>query len=321
MKKLTILLISVLVIVILMGILESSSIISVINPRTTPEPTLAYPGGNAVLPEFTPTPDPYTGTVEGIKIHCDNYNDSNELTAGQKMNAIRIAINNSTIQEKFNEFEGANASLYGISNASLYIGPVILSMMDNESGYLKRPNVANVPIKLGLLPLPEYLIAYVDIKNDTIAGVDGWWSRMPGTMDTSIPPGGEWYHGLMEPWVNTSDDMSRIEMHVRLVYSPGDAELYPIIVDDSNFSLLKNGSMFSPVKFIDYVTNQTIVYADATPIVPEWTANGTSVWEPHISFGNAILPDYNGEPYPAYYVIIINADNRPVQILELDSGP
>ncbi|HEY3422476.1 MAG TPA: hypothetical protein VGK13_04895, partial [Methanocellaceae archaeon] len=194
---------------------------------------------NSTLPAYIPTPDPYTGTVEGLKVHADNYDDSDGLTTGQKMDAILLAINNSTVRERFGEYEGMNSNLS--------IGPVIPSMADYRSGYLKRPDIVNVPIILNSMPLPEYLIVYVDIKNNTIDGVEGWWSRTTGPMDASIPSGGEWYHRLMGPWIYESGDMSRIEMHFRLVYSPGDARLYPIIVDDSNFSLIKNGSMFSPV--------------------------------------------------------------------------
>lgn len=311
-KKLMILLLSLLIIVILIGVFESGKIINIINPPTTPQPSLTHPSVNATWPVYTPTTDPYTGTVERLKVHGDNYNDSNGLTAAQKMDAILLAIDNSTVRERFSEYEGMNSNLS--------IAPVIPSMADYRSGFLKRPDLVNVQIILNNMAMPENLIVYVDIKNNTMDGVEGWWSRDTGPMDASIPPGGEWYHRLMGPWINESGDMSRIEMHFRLVYSPGDAMLYPTIVDDSNFSLIKNGSMFSPVRYVDYVTNQTMTYADNTPVVPEWTINGTSAWGPHMSFGDAVLPDYYYEPHPAYYVIIKNVDTRPVQILEFNDG-
>jgi hypothetical protein len=307
-----ILLIFLSIIVILIGVYGSSTIFHIISPSTTPHPTIAHLDVNSTLPDYTSTPDPYTSTIEGLKVNADNYNDSNGLTTGQKMDAILLAINNSTVRERFSEYESMNSNLS--------IGPVIPSMADYWSGYLKHSDMVNVPIILNGMPLPEDLIVYVDIKNNTIDGVEGWWSRETGPMDTSIPPGDEWYHRLMGPWINASGDMSRIEMHFRMVYSPGDARLYPIIVDDSNFSLIKNGSMFSPVRYVDYVTNQTMTYADNTPVVPEWTSNGTSAWEPHMSFGDAVLPYYYNEQHPAYYVIIKNVDSRPVQILEFDDG-
>ena len=105
-------------------------------------------------------------------------------------------------------------------------------------------------------------------------------------------------------------------MHFRVIYSPDDARLYPIIVDESNFNQYKNGSMFSPVTYVDYLTNRTTTYDGNRPVVPDWTINGTGSWEPHMSFGDAILPDYYNKAHPNYYVILINVDNRTAYILE-----
>jgi hypothetical protein len=125
----------------------------------------------------------------------------------------------------------------------------------------------------------------------------------------------------MGPWVNTSGDMSRLEMQFRMVYSPEDARLYPIIVDEGNLSKFKNGSSFSALGYVDYTTNQTTIVDGTKSIVPDFTDNGTSYWTPHMGFGDVNLPGYwNGIP-TNYYVIFKNEDSRTAQISGLDLGP
>jgi hypothetical protein len=310
-KKLFMLLLSLLVIIILVGVFGSSTLNNIINSYPTPQPTLTQ--SNVTVPAYTPTPDPYTGTVEGLKVHGNNYNDSDGLTASQKMAAIQIAVDNSTIQQKITEFKNMSPNLS--------IGPVTQSDMDFRSGYLNLPNVVNVPLRFGDLPAQQYFIVYVDSLNHTVIGMESWWPKEAGSVDTPIPAGAYWYHRIMGPWINASDDMSRLEMQFRVAYKPEDARLYSIIVDESNFYKFKNGSSFSALRYVDYTTNQTIVMNGVVPIVPDFKDNGTSYWTPHMGLGDVNLPGYWNETRTNYYVIFRNEDSRPVQISSLDLGP
>ena len=296
-KKLAMLLISLLVIIVLLVIFESSAFTNIINPVTAPQPT----------------PGAYTSTVEGLKVNGENYNDSNGLTAGQKMDAILLAVNNTKIQETIKEYQNISP------NRS--IGSVIPSDQDYRSGYLGLPSIVNVPMQFGDLPAQEYFTAYVDIKNSTVIGVEDWWPKEAGQIDASIPAGADWYHRLMSPWVNSSDNMAKIEMEFRVIYTPDDARLYPIILDEDNFSKYRNGSSFTAVQYVDRMTSKTTVYDGTKPVAPDWTMNGSTAWQPYMSFGDAILPNYYNEAHPNYCVILKNADNRTIRILNFDIGP
>jgi hypothetical protein len=310
-KKLTILLLSLLTIVILIGVFESSTIINIIAPPATPQPTITQ--SNVTMPAYTPTPDAYTGMVEGLKVHDDNYNDSYGLTASQKMDAILLVTDNSTISEKIKEYENMGANIS--------IGPVTLSNQSIRSGYLNLPNLVNVPMQFGDWPVPQYFIVYIDEQNRTVIGMERWWPKEVGSVDTPIPAGAYWYHRLMGPWINSSDDMSRLEMRFRVAYSPEDARIYPIVVDESNFYKFKNCSSFSALRYVDYMTNQTTVIDGTKPILPDFTDNGTSYWMPYMGLGDVQLPDYWNETHPSYYVIFKNGDSRAVQISGLMLGP
>lgn len=303
-KKLTILLLSLLIIVILIGVFESSTIISIIAPPVTPQPTVTQ--SNGIMPTYTPTPNAYTRTFEGLKVHDDNYNNSYGLTASQKMAAIQLAIDNSTIQQTITEFKSMSPNLS--------IGPVAQSDMDMLSGYLNFPNIVNVPITFGDSFTEEYFIVYVDSLNHTVIGMESCWPKEVRNVDTPIPSGAYWYHRIMGPWVNMSDEGSRLEMRFHVAYSPEDTRLYPVIVDESNFNKFKNGSSFSALIYVDYMTNRTTMIDGTKPIVPDLSNNGTSYWAPYIGLGDVNLPGNWNATQRNYYIIFKNVDSRPVQI-------
>lgn len=297
----------------IIGILASSTIIQLINPIATAQPTITYPDENGISPDYTPTPDQYTGTIDGLKVHSDNYNDSYGLTAGQKMDAILLALDNSRIGETINDFKNMSPNIS--------VEPVTVSKQGIQSGYLNITNIVAVPMNFGDMFSKQYFIVYVDIQNHTVIGLENGGFRGLDNVNLSIPPGAYWYHWVMGPWVNASDDMSRIEMQFRVGYTPGDARLYMIVVNESNFEKFKNGSAFSPLTYVDYTTNQTTVLDGKKPVVPDFTDNGTSYWTPHISLGNAILPDYWKETQPRYYAVLMSGDSHTVQIMNFDLGP
>lgn len=310
-KKLSMLLLSLLVIIVLVGVFGSSTLNNIINSYPTPQPTLTQ--SNVTVLAYTPTPDPYTGTVKGLKVHGNNYNDSDGLTASQKMAAIQLAIDNSTIRQKITEFRSMSPNMS--------IGPVAQSDMDTLSGYLNLPNIVNVPMTFGDLPAQEYFIVYVDSLNYTVIGMESWWPKEVRNVDTPIPSGTSWYHRIMGPWVNMSDDGSRLEMRFHLAYRPGDARLYPAIVDESNFNKFKNGSSFSALVYVDYMTNRTTVIDGTKPIVPDLIDNGTSYWAPYMGLGDVNLPGNWNATQRNYYIIFKNEDSRPVQISDLNFMP
>jgi hypothetical protein len=311
-KKMAILLLSLLILAIVIWAVESSAIIHMISPSATAQPTVAYPSVNGVGQVDTPTPDPYTGTLEGLKVHGDNYNDSYGLTKGQKMDAIRLALDNSTVKESIKEFENISPVLL--------IGPVALSDQDIRSGYLDLPNIANVPMQFGESFTQQNFIVYVDFRNNTVIGIERWWPKEDIQLYIPIPSGASWYHKLMGPWVNASDDMSRIELDFHVIYSPDDARIYPAIVDESNFSMLKNNSTFSAVRYVDFMTDLSTMYDGTKPIVPVWTMNGSGSWDPHMSLGDANIPNYFNQVHPTYYMVLRNLDNRTVYISNFNMG-
>lgn len=242
----------------------------------------------------------YGPGLPGLIMSSSNTIDEYGISSIQKDNAVKAALAEPSIITE--NYEADSVSVVRPGDAGfIYV-----------TGYL---------IKVSLY----YMLAgrervqfdvYVDpVTNRTMAV--SHYGIPPGPYDWAmIPPGASWYHKTIAMNVPQSDNSSSLgivvpELHPAIVAEPQNEKVYLTIVDEDNFSRLKNGLSYEGTAFVDPSSGASMSIKDQ-PVNGSWNATLTlpaikEEYEP----GTLIIKTV---PLRTYYLVITNEkDNEPVK--------
>lgn len=279
----------VLLIIVIIG-LYLSSITDIFNQQTTN--TTSY------------SPSSIPSIMPDIRIQSSNYQSSDGLTAEEKMNAISVALNNSTIGHAMQTAESYTYVAIGnvtSANASKTWGI--------DSGFLNTSSkIAYVRISLEGTPMSSVLdsyAVYVNVLNNETLGLIIYGDKVGPMAYLTILPGSVWYHQLDGIEDVTPGDYTQMMPTISLGVEDVNTTS-PIILYIDDFEKYKKGSAYKALQYVDYMTNATLVADGSKPINIIEIDNGTAWWRANVSISHASLNDPKYYNPQNYYMVIEN---------------
>jgi hypothetical protein len=169
------------------------------------------------------------------EIDSSNFSDSNNLTAGQKRDAIITALTGSDM---------GNKMLWNPGN--FRIEPVALpgsGWWNGRTGYINATGrLVQVPITMynGADWFTDRYLIYVNLSGHDVTGRESADAHnYPASIDVNIPPGSGWYHelGLINP----------NSMNLQIYYDNGSPIIMPEILDEENMQRALNGEEYRTI--------------------------------------------------------------------------
>lgn len=241
-----------------------------------------------------------------LQVPNNDYIDSDGLTASEKLDAIELAINNPTIiGEMQNNY--TNPSTIIISNVtSLSAGEVTGGI---DSGFM------NTSSKIAYLYVnftggPYTLFAnsyavYADLTNNKTLGLVTFGRLVSPIATVTIPPGSIWYTQVFGSSRLTADGKPAMQPYFS-VNADDVNTTSMIILSNDNFDKFKKGLPYTPLKYVDYATNATMI-ADGSQQLHINSDNGIDQYAAYVSFNGSIPADANASfPNLSYYILIEN---------------
>lgn len=277
------------------------------------------PTENAQLAIRVPTVNPYIRQINGVKVYDKCLIDSPGLTAQQKMQAIRLVLDDERIKNEIKAQVDSNQS------NDLYVYNVSFANESERSGYSGYQGLISVQMGFGKKFWIKYYAAFVDLNDNKVIGIERWWSKNIGDIEVSLQPGLAFYHSISVT-IAEANNTSNFDTKFIITYYPKDAKLYPILLDKENFEKYKKGLPYKALKYMDYTTNETILFDGSRPIVSDYVYNDNITYVANIRLGRAPSgpasdATFNalGIPLPLY-IVFKNNDIRDVNITQLGTG-
>jgi hypothetical protein len=193
-----------------------------------------------------------------------------DITYGQQMNAIKVALDDVNVQKWMKDAmvinEGANTSNYHdgyVVDAVHMSGFADYGYTDSFGFYVDVP----LRIDSDIPQIVKYLIVTVNLADNSTAIRKEYLGEglMGSVITVTIPPGQSFYRQYYSPFssLTLSDRMPLDDTNYLSVdQQPDDIYLYPYVVDQENLFRLKNGSSFSELGSARYNMrgNQWFVY-------------------------------------------------------------
>jgi hypothetical protein len=129
--------------------------------------------------------------------------------------------------------------------------------------------------------------------------------RPPYYETAVIPPCAYWYHQLYGAYIQP-EGVTHIVPHIS--FEPANATVYPIIVDNTNFSMFKNGTSYQALSYVDFHTNKSCTIDGSKPIASEWSTN-VSIPDPRFR-GDPLMDG----PQGTYYILLMNGGHADVEV-------
>lgn len=187
----------------------------------------------------------------------------------------------------------------------------------SDSGYIN----VNDSLYIVYLTMPNPVISYdreiiiVDTNQSKVVSNE-WYSYrgIPALFDITLPPGASYYHLLSGPIMagpNMGDDFGVQTFWYHLGnLTPKDAQVFPILVDEANLSLMKSGSSYQATVYNDTVTNRQAVMNGTYTLFPGWGVNASIKRPPVYNTGN--WPDFDMSQ--KYYLVLKNEGSDIVNL-------
>ncbi len=161
---------------------------------------------------------------------------------------------------------------------------------------------------------PDHYVAFVDLNQSKVVSGE-WYSYRgnPAVFDITLPSGASYYH-VLNGGINVgpgSEDFG-VQTFWGNIHSlsPENASLYPILVDGSNLSRMKNGSSYEPAAYNDTNTRRPAVMNGSAPVSVGWSVNASVRRTQVYNTGN--WPDFDHSQ--SYYIILKNAGQDTVSM-------
>jgi hypothetical protein len=264
---------------------------------------------NIINPSVNSLPSSINGL--SLKVPSDTYRDGDNLTAKEKMGAISVALNNSTV---INDIQAYSNTAQYISIGNVTSADAIKA--DSiHTGFLNIPaKIAYVRIGFEGTQLPYYdnYIVLVDILSNRTLGLIKYSGKAAPVAYITIPPGSVWFYQMGGVYRVEPGNYTKITPSVRLNIDDVNTT-YPIILSADNFEKFKNGSPYNALEYVDFMTNKSRIADGSHPIDILWTYNSTVIWGANVSISHALPVD---EKYfnPRYYYLAIENKNVDKEI-------
>lgn len=255
--------------------------------------------------------------------------DENELTYKEKMEAIKIALNDTYVKESLQEKD----PYYIVSVHSL---SVFDAGYVNYSGKMARVDISGhrmvlsvggsatqSPTHVSIVPGISFKVI-VDFQNNRELDIFQYFpipiDMEPVIPETAIIPSGTYryraipvYGGGGTYYEYNGSLYYQFKTGVR--FEPADAKIFAAIVNGSGLDKLKNSTDYEPFLFVDKTTNKTQQYDFNSPIQSGWAASAKTQWK---------IGEMQGSMYglnyvtPQFYLVLKNNDTRDVRIEYVD---
>lgn len=255
-----------------------------------------------------------------LQVPSNDYTDSNNLTSEEKMDAITLALNNPTITGAIQHTSSIlnNTTITGAPpNVNVSITIVISNVTSVSAGELTGidSGFLNTSSKIAYLyisfiggsyaSLANNYVVYMDLSNNRTLGLVTFEGIGSPVATVTIPPASIWYTQVSGPPRLSADN----EPEMRPYFSVNEADVNTssmMILSNDNFDKFKEGLPYTALKYVDYMTNTTMV-ADGSQLLHINSYNGTDQCAAFVSFNNSIPADVKpGFPNLYYYVLIVN---------------
>lgn len=289
----------IILIVIIFGLYLSPVILGILNPHPTTQPAssqLLIPSNNI---SFT--------QVNGfnLKIQSGNHQDSEGLTKKEKMDAIDIALNNSTIREtmqRINDYRYISVENVTSVNASKTGSP--------DSGFLNiSSKIAYISIRFEGAPMSLTLdnyIVYVDVLNNKMLGMVIYRGKAGPTAYVTILQGAIWYHQITGAAIFPGPG-NVIRMAPTIMLNIDDVKTTsPMILSTDNFEKLRSGSTYKALEYVDFETNATRIADGSQPLNIIAINDGNAIWRANVTLGH--------EPIDLNYYMVVENENKDKEI-------
>lgn len=179
--------------------------------------------------------------------------------------------------------------------------------LNGKSGFISITD-ALIAVELSM-PNPvvgrDRYVAFVSLNQSKVVSSEWYSSRgIPATFDIALPPGASYYHvlygGIM---AGPGDDFGLETFFYHLdKLSPGNAMIYPTLVDKTNLWRMINGSTYEAAVYNDTYTRMPAILNGSSPVGVGWMANASIRYPP--AYGTGAWPDFNVSP--SYYLVMRN---------------
>lgn len=241
---------------------------------------VSSPGRPGQSGQGTPLPDT-----------TDEYGISN----GQKADALKAALAEPSIDREKYEVDGIGV-----------VRPEDTGLI-NISGYLIKVRLHYI---LAGLERVQFDV-YVDPTTNKTMAVS-YYGVPPGPYDWAMaPPGASWYHttrvwNIRQPGDPYHPGTIVPEIHPAVELKPPDATVYLTIVDEDNFTKLKNGMPYEAAVFIDPATGSNLSI-NSMPVKSRWNATLTlPAINEEYEYGTRIIKPV---PSQVFYIVLKNGEN------------
>lgn len=244
--------------------------------------------------------------IDGLNltVQSDNYHDSDNLTTKEKMDAITLALNNSTIKDDIKAYS-STAQFISIGNVT-NIDSIKADYI--HSGFLNvSAKIAYVPIGFTGTRLPYYdnYIVLVDVLNNRILGLIKYSGKAGPDAYITILPDSMWYYQMGGVYKFEPGNYTRLTPLVRLNVDDVN-ETYPMILSADNFEKFKNSSTYNALEYVDFTTNKSRIANGSHPIDLIGIYNGTAIWGANVSISHVLPIDEKYFEPRNYYLVIWN---------------
>jgi len=276
-----------------------------------------FPITGILQPHVSALPSKVDGLT--LQVSGNDYKDSDGLTSAEKLDAIALALNDPTIIGAMQQAVAVNNSNPQPPDYDMPLAIVISNvtsensseLMGMDSGFLNTSSKTAylyVSFKIAFSELVNQYIVYVDLTNNRTLGLLTFEHLVSPFATITIPPGSIWYTqvsdltGLaggyepaMQPYFKVNmDDVNTTSM---------------VILSKNNFTKFKEGLPYTALKYVDFMTNATMIADGNQPQHIASIYDGVATCTANVSFNNSIPPDANPEfPNYYYYVLIENKD-------------
>lgn len=195
------------------------------------------------------------------------------MLAGPGDPAVKIALSDPDVKSAIAQDQG-----------NYKVTSVLPQSQNDRSGYIDvNDSLVTVSLSMqGKMYGPDSYVAFVDLNQSKVIG--GEWYSYRGfhsSWSVTLPPGASYYHGLSGVLYTDIDSSGNFSFSCSLVnLTPGDATIFPVLVDWHGLSQLKNGSSYSPVTYYDTYAHKSVKLDGSTPVSSGWTLNASCAYEP-----------------------------------------
>lgn len=252
--------------------------------------------------------------IGDFNVDKENYNDSDGLTASQKIDAIKMVIVSDLMKQSTNGYCNGDYSNGTVSEVVPLDERGKVWMPGTDGGFLRlNTSLTAVPVQYHIGPTYYYVLFYVDLSGRRLSGYDEAESKVGESGYAIIPPGKSWYFKLVRRPDISDNDFSDIVL--RMSWNASDSgALYPLIMDEASFNLYKNGSSVVMEEFTSATSGEKLALDGYSPLEPKGIIeNGTAFWTDTIRIKHS-LPAGTYSAFD-YYIVVKNADkNREIPV-------